>query len=63
MNRKVAFNNHIVIVGFGAMGQALLPLLFKHIETKSSQITIVTDTEQGRDIAIKYSIDFPHVSG
>ena len=58
MSKKVMFNNHIVIVGFGAMGQGLLPLLFKHLEPKSSQITIVTDNENGKIIADKYNLDF-----
>ncbi len=58
MSIQKAFDNHLVIVGFGAMGQALLPLLWKHIRLKPSQIIVVTDTTDGKNIAEQYELDF-----
>lgn len=58
MNKHVAFNGRMVIVGFGSIGQGVLPLLLRHVEMDSSRITIVTAAERGHDIADEYGITF-----
>ena len=52
------FKNRILMLGFGSIGQGVLPLLLRHIDIKSSQVTIVTADERGRDIAKKYDVEF-----
>src|ERR1700761_3703080 len=44
----VATKNRMVMVGFGSIGQGVLPLMLRHIDMKPSQITIVTADEAGR---------------
>lgn len=52
------FNHPIVMVGFGAMGQSLLPLLWKHLDFKPSQFFVITDNDEGRKFAEEYQLDF-----
>lgn len=48
----------IVMVGFGAIGQGVLPLILRHLDVKPSDITIVTADERGHDEAREYGIRF-----
>ena len=43
----VKFAGRIVIIGFGSIGQGILPLLLRHIDMKPEQISIVTAEERG----------------
>ena len=52
----VAFPGKVVILGFGSIGQALLPLLLKEIDLQPAQVTIVAKDEDGIAIAKKYGI-------
>ena len=42
------FPGRIIIVGFGAIGQGVLPLILRHIGCPPERITIVTAEEQGQ---------------
>ena len=55
---RVGFAGRMVIVGFGSIGQGVLPLLLRHIELEPSRITIVTGDERGREEAEQYGIAF-----
>ena len=52
------FDGRIVIVGFGSIGQGVLPLLLRHIDIKPSRITIVTAEDWGGEEAADYGIRF-----
>ncbi|HYG90743.1 MAG TPA: saccharopine dehydrogenase C-terminal domain-containing protein [Azospirillum sp.] len=52
------FNGRMVIVGFGSIGQGVLPLIFRHIGIKAEQITIVTAEERGHEEANEYNVRF-----
>jgi homospermidine synthase len=56
--KHVTFNGRMVIVGFGSIGQGVLPLLLRHIDMKPSQITIVTAEERGHEEARELGIRF-----
>ena len=43
----VKFAGKIVIVGFGSIGQGVLPLILRHIGTSPDRITIVTAEDRG----------------
>jgi len=59
MNKKyVAFGGRLVIVGFGSIGQGVLPLILRHIDVAPGRITIVTAEERGHDEADEYGISF-----
>jgi homospermidine synthase len=52
------FPGRIIIVGFGAIGQGVLPLILRHIGCPPSRITIVTAEEQGQEEAAGFGIRF-----
>src|SRR5579872_631729 len=54
----VEFPGRILIVGFGSIGQGVLPLLLRHIGIAPERITIVTADDKGREEASKYGIKF-----
>lgn len=54
--KHVAFGGRIVMLGFGSIGQAMLPLLLRHIDTDASRITIISKDDDGAAIARKYGV-------
>lgn len=54
----VQFKGKILIVGFGSIGQGVLPLVLRHIGVDRKNISIITADESGRDIARKEGIKF-----
>jgi homospermidine synthase len=56
--KHVAFSGRLVIVGFGSIGQGVLPLLLRHLEIEPGQITILTAEPRGHDVAAEYGICF-----
>ena len=45
--KHVAFGGRMVMIGFGSIGQGVLPLIFRHIDIKPEQITIVSAEDRG----------------
>src|SRR5260221_1495371 len=65
MAKKVArrkyldFKGRMVMVGFGSIGQGVLPLILRHIGIKPAQITIIADEMRGgEDQARRYGVTF-----
>src|SRR6516165_5540653 len=56
--KHVAFPGRLVIVGFGSIGQGVLPLLLRHLEIDPNQITIITAEPRGHPVAAEYGIRF-----
>lgn len=56
--KHVKFPGRLVMVGFGSIGQGVLPLLLRHIDMAPSQITIVTAEDRGHDEADEYDVTF-----
>src|ERR1700676_2408451 len=54
----VKFAGKIVFVGFGSIGQGVLPLILRHIGTSSERITIVTAENCGRTEAEQFGVKF-----
>jgi homospermidine synthase len=54
----VEFPGRILIVGFGSIGQGVLPLILRHIGVAPGRITIVTADELGHGEADDYGIRF-----
>jgi len=52
----VEFPARILFVGFGSIGQGVLPLVLRHIGIAPDRITIVTADDRGREEAAKYGI-------
>src|SRR6266851_3756197 len=56
--KHTAFSGRLVIVGFGSIGQGVLPLLLRHIDIHPDQITIVSAELRGREVAAEYGVGF-----
>ena len=54
----VKFAGRIVFVGFGSIGQGVLPLIFRHIGTSSDRISIVSAAGGGRSEAEQFGVKF-----
>ncbi len=54
----VAFPGRLVMIGFGSIGQGVLPLLLRHVGMKAERITIVTAEERGAEVAREYGVRF-----
>jgi homospermidine synthase len=54
----VEFPGRIVIVGFGSIGQGVLPLILRHVGIPAERITIVTADEAGRQEAEQLGVRF-----
>jgi homospermidine synthase len=56
--KHVSFSGRLVMVGFGSIGQGVLPLILRHIDMPADRIVIVTAEERGHDVANEYGIKF-----
>ena len=54
----VAFPGRLIMVGFGSIGQGVLPLILRHVGIKPDQITIVTADDAGAQVAQEYGVRF-----
>jgi homospermidine synthase len=54
----VEFPGRILFIGFGSVGQGVLPLILRHIGIAPERITIVTADDRGNEEAAKYGIKF-----
>ncbi len=54
----VAFPGRLIFVGFGSIGQGVLPLILRHVGIKPDQITIVTAEDAGAAVAAEYGVRF-----
>ncbi len=54
----VKFAGKIVFVGFGSIGQGILPLILRHIGTSPDRVLIVTAEDAGRAEAERYGVAF-----
>jgi homospermidine synthase len=56
--KHATFRGRLVMLGFGSIGQGVLPLILRHIEIARDDITIVTAEPRGREVAAEYGIRF-----
>ena len=54
----IDFPGRLVIVGFGSIGQGVLPLILRHIGIRADRISIVTADEQGIEEARTLGVRF-----
>lgn len=53
---RVNFAGRVLIIGFGSIGQGVLPLILRHLTVPRERISILTADNRGRDIARKEGI-------
>ncbi len=56
--KHASLARRLVIVGFGSIGQGVMPLLLRHIDIAPERITIVTAEPRGHDVAAQYGVRF-----
>jgi homospermidine synthase len=54
----IDFPGRLLVVGFGSIGQGVLPLILRHLRISPERITIVTADEKGEQEAAEYGIRF-----
>src|SRR5580692_3203221 len=54
----IEFLGRILMVGFGSIGQGVLPLILRHIGIAPERLTIVTAEDKGAREAEKYGVKF-----
>jgi homospermidine synthase len=54
----VAFPGRLIFVGFGSIGQGVLPLILRHVGIQAGQITIVSADDAGAGVAAEYGVKF-----
>ncbi|GAB3544995.1 saccharopine dehydrogenase C-terminal domain-containing protein [Noviherbaspirillum agri] len=52
------FSGHMVMVGFGSIGQAVLPVLLRHLDIHPEQIRIISAADDGIGIAREFHVSF-----
>jgi hypothetical protein len=57
---RARFDGHIRMLGFGSIGQAVLPLLLRHIDMRADQIEIIKPSEDGLAAAREFGV--PHTA-
>ncbi|MBM3546845.1 MAG: homospermidine synthase [Alphaproteobacteria bacterium] len=59
MHRKhLAFKGRLVILGFGSIGQGVLPLILRHVDMPRESIVVLTAEERGREVAAEFGVRF-----
>ncbi|MFO0293474.1 MAG: homospermidine synthase [Rhodospirillales bacterium] len=56
--RHVAYSGRLVVVGFGSIGQGVLPLILRHVDMPASAISVVTAEARGSDVARALGVAF-----
>lgn len=54
--KHAAFGGRLVMLGFGSIGQGVLPLILKHIDMPKDRIEIVTSDDRGAAIAAAHGV-------
>src|SRR5687767_4542615 len=56
--KYVSFRRNIVMLGFGSIGQAMLPLLLRHIDISPAHIRIISRSPDRTGIAAEFGVAF-----
>jgi homospermidine synthase len=56
--KHARLDGRLVIIGFGSIGQGVLPLILRHIAIAPENITIVTAEPRGKNVAEQYGVRF-----
>ncbi|MFM7690414.1 MAG: saccharopine dehydrogenase NADP-binding domain-containing protein, partial [Alphaproteobacteria bacterium] len=52
--KHTAFTGRLLILGFGSIGQGVLPLILRHIDMPKDRIEILTSDARGEAIAAQH---------
>lgn len=60
--KKLDFHHRILMIGFGSIGQTLLPLIFHHLNIQPSQITIISKIDDNPELIQQFGVHFQVVN-
>lgn len=55
--KYIAFDGRLILLGFGSIGQAALPLLLRHIDIDASRIRIISRSDDEQGIAARHGVE------
>ncbi len=55
---KYKFKGKILIIGWGSVGQGVLPLILRHFDVPPEQITVITADPRGEKVTREYGVRF-----
>lgn len=58
MVKHAVFGGRLVMLGFGSIGQGVLPLILRHIDMDASRIHVISADPRGGDIAAAHGVRF-----
>src|ERR1700744_795021 len=56
--KHVAFSGRLVMLGFGSIGQGVLPLILRHVDIPRERIVIVSGDKRGQEVAAENGVSF-----
>lgn len=56
--KYVSFSGRLILLGFGSIGQAVLPLLLRHLDIAPSQMRVISRSPDKSGIAEEYGIEY-----
>lgn len=54
--KHVAFGGRLLLLGFGSIGQGVLPLILEHVAMPRDRITILTADERGHAVSVQHGV-------
>jgi homospermidine synthase len=54
--KRVRFTGNLLMLGFGSIGQAVLPVLFQVLDMKPAQVKIVKRSDKATEVANEYGV-------
>lgn len=56
--KEVQFDGKLVMLGCGLIGQGVLPLIFRHIDIRPDQVSVITSDNRGQEVAAYFKVPF-----
>jgi homospermidine synthase len=56
--KHTTLSGSLIIIGFGSIGQGVLPLILRHIDIPAERITIISAEPRGDNVAAQYGVRF-----
>lgn len=60
MEQHCSFGGRLVILGFGSIGQGVMPLILRHVAIEAGQITVLSADAEHQDAVAGYDAHFRH---
>lgn len=55
--KHLKFDKKLLVLGFGSIGKAVMPLIFRHMDIKPEQVKVITKSTDGFAIAKEFGVE------